>query len=58
LTGIFYSVTYVGFAFPLLDSVFAPVISGPAVFLVAAAIGAAAFGGVAVAWRPQTAQAE
>jgi Na+/melibiose symporter-like transporter len=51
LTGIFYSVTYVGFAFPLLDSVFAPVITGPGVFLAAAAIGAAAFGGLAVAWR-------
>jgi len=53
LTGIFYSVTYVGFAFPLLDSVFAPVVTGPGVFLVAAAIAAAAFFGLAVAWKPR-----
>jgi len=50
LTGIFYSATYVGFAYPLLDSVFAPVISGPGVFLVAAALGAAALIGIAAAW--------
>jgi MFS family permease len=50
LTGIFYSVTYVGFAFPLLDSVFAPLITGPAVFVIAAALGAAALVGIAAAW--------
>ncbi|GAA4161508.1 MFS transporter [Gryllotalpicola daejeonensis] len=50
LTGIFYSATYVGFAFPLLESVFAPAVTGPGVFLIAAALGAAAFAGLATAW--------
>jgi len=56
LTGVFYCVTYVGFAFPLLDSVFDPVISAPGVFLIAAALGAAAFLGVASAWKPGAAR--
>ncbi|AYG02751.1 MFS transporter [Gryllotalpicola protaetiae] len=58
LTGIFYSVTYVGFAFPLLDSLFAPVVTGPGAFLIAAAIAGAAFFGLAVAWKPRRAARE
>lgn len=50
LTGIYYSVTYLGFAFPLLDSIFTPHIGSPAVFVVAAALGAATFIGLALAW--------
>jgi len=41
LTGVFYTLTYVGFAFPLLVSALAPVLSGPTVLLVAAVVGAA-----------------
>lgn len=53
LTGVFYSVTYVGFAFPLLDSLLAPLVTGPGFFLIAAAVAASALIGLATAWRPR-----
>ncbi|GAA4181933.1 MFS transporter [Gryllotalpicola koreensis] len=58
LTGIFYSATYVGFAFPLLDSLFAPIVTGPGVFVIAAAVAACAFIGLGVAWKPRRGEAQ
>lgn len=51
LTAIFYSLSYLGFALPLLDSVFTPTLTSPGFFVVAAALAAACFLGVAAAWR-------
>jgi MFS family permease len=53
LTGIYYSLTYLGFAFPLLDSILTPSISSPGFFVVAAVLGAMTFLGLAFGWKKQ-----
>ena len=50
LTSLFYVLTYVGFAFPLLVSALAPVLPAPQLLVVAALVGAAGSVGTFLVW--------